>query len=101
MAAHIVISGPGEAGGIWFSFKPKEDGEAKSFQHSISLVWDRITVIWWAYVIEIIHRQLISPHCGTACTKLCVKGLTYISLKGKLVVHSVAQQRSLHPVQST
>ena len=43
------ISGPGEVGGSWFSFKPKEDSEAKSFQHSIGLVWDRIEVIWWVY----------------------------------------------------
>ena len=30
-----------------------------------------------------------------------IKGLNYISLKGKLAVHSVVLQRTLHPVQRT
>ena len=92
----LAISGPGEVGGSWVGSELKGIGEVASFQHSGGLVWDE-AVCWWVYMTENAHWQV--NQIGTARS---ADQRTYISLKGKLVVHSPVQLRSLHPsVQST
>ena len=42
----LAISGPGEVGGSWFSFKPKGVSEVSLFQYDSALDWEE-GIYWW------------------------------------------------------